>query len=167
VKDTTGKPVDVVTALRLGRDRLRAERDRAAASSAQAAAPSTHDLMPLDLAARVIFRRVYADRSHGGMPTRMTAHLDALAYTIAELAPIYVYEANGHALRAISREDLSGGLFQEGARALAYIDGRRAVRNLAFNATSINAVIQTLMASSNSAQDAQNSSAKRSAANQG
>jgi hypothetical protein len=156
-KDAAGPPVDVMTALRLGRDRLRAERERVPRSCAEPAAlepPSTHDLMPLDLAATVIFRRVYANRTHTGTPTRMTGHLDALAYTIAELAPIYVYEANGHSVRALSRDDLAGALFQDGARALAYVDGRAAVRNLAFNATSITAIIQTLIASSKSGQEA-------------
>jgi hypothetical protein len=154
VKDTAAQPVDVVTALRLGRDRLRAERDRAPRDCAEVALepPHSHDLMPLDLAATVIFRRVYAERMLTGTPPRMSAHLDALAYTMAELAPIYVYEATGHAVRALSREDLTGGLFQDGAKALTYLDGRDAVRNLAFNATSINAVIQTLIASSNSVQ---------------
>ena len=101
----------------------------------------------------MIFRRVYAERLHAGTPTRVTAHLDALAYTIAELAPIYVYEANGHAVRALSRADLAGALFQDGAKVLAYIDGRPALRNLAFNATSIHSVIQTLIAASNSGQE--------------
>ena len=109
-------------------------------------APSPHDLMPLDLAAETVFRRVYEKRAHmrpgAGRPL---AHFDGLAYTIAEMGPIYVYESDGRGVRPLSAAELAGGLFQEGARALTYVDGRAPVRHLAVSVRHVEAVIATLI----------------------
>jgi hypothetical protein len=142
---------DLVTALRLGRDRLLLERAKGRRAGVEARAlkqPSLHDLMPLDLAALIIFRRVYAERMPANATTRVNAHLDGLAYTIAELAPVYVYEENASSVRLVSQGELQGGLFQGGAKFISYIDGRPGLKNLAVNAKHVESVIQTLIASS-------------------
>jgi hypothetical protein len=141
---------DLITALRLGRDRLHAERDRARRACVDARAlrpPSLHDLMPLDLAAGVIFRRVYSERMPVLTAPRSSAHLDGLAYAIADLAPIYVYEQSGGSVRQLSRQELDGGLFQNGAKTISYIDGRPALRDLALSVKHIEAIVQALLAS--------------------
>jgi len=151
-KRIVAQAVDLITALRLGRDRLFAEHRRARQTWADSRAlrlPSLHDLMPLDLAAAVIFRRVYGQQTHLHSPTRLSAHLDGLAYAIAELAPIYVYQRNGGPVRQLSREELAGALFQGGAKTISYIDGRAALADLALNARQVEALIRTLVASSN------------------
>jgi hypothetical protein len=156
-KRIVAQAADLITALRLGRDRLYAERERArhtCAASRALRAPSLHDLMPLDLAAAVIFRRVYGEHMPLHSPTRLSAHLDGLAYTIAELAPIYVYQRNGGSVRPLSREELAGALFQGGAKTISYIDGRAALADLALNARQVEALIHTLVASSNVSRDA-------------
>ena len=140
---------DLIAALRLGRDRLLARREgkgRLAGSSA-AKSPSIHDLVPLDTAATVIFRRVYLEQTPLGTLGRLPAHLDGLAYTIAELVPIYVFEPSGGVVRELAREEIAGGLFQGGAKEISFIDGRERIGNLALNAKDIDAVIQTLVES--------------------
>ena len=114
---------------------------------------SAHELMPLDLAAASIFRRVYEERMQVGVPGRPAAHLDGLAYTIAELAPVYVYEGGGGAVRALSAAELAGGLFQGGARTLAYLDGRPPISCLAVRVRDVPAVIDALSAAANSGHD--------------
>jgi hypothetical protein len=105
--------------------------------------------MPLDLAVFQIFRRVYQDRLHVAAPGRSTAHLDGLAYVIAEYTPIYTYAPHGGSARALTKAELAGGLFQDGAKALIYIDGRPTVEHLAVSAKTVPAVTVTLIAASN------------------
>jgi hypothetical protein len=115
-------------------------------------APSPHDLVPLDLATASIFRRVYEERMQVGVPGRPGAHLDGLAYTVAEITRIYVYGGDG-AARPLSAPELAGGLFQDGARTLAFIDGRPPISNLAVRATDVPALIDVLNAAANSGHD--------------
>ena len=103
--------------------------------------------MPLDLAARAIFRRVYEERTGLGVAARPGAHLDGLAYVIAELAPIYVYENEGRSIVPLSKDDLAGGLFQNGGKRLAYVDGRRTITRLAVSVENIEVITKTLIAS--------------------
>ena len=110
------------------------------------AEPSAHDLMPLDMAASVVFRRVYEKRMFLGMRGSPTRHLDALAYTIVELAAVYLYDTDGRSLRRISDEELRGALFQDGARSISYVDGRTPLTNLAVSVRDVNAIIQKLIA---------------------
>ncbi len=104
--------------------------------------------MPLDMAVKLVFRRVYEEKIQLGLSGGLTAHIDGLAYTIAELVPIYVYEPNGHSVRALSKEELAGALFQDGAKAIRYIDGRPVIRNLAVSVKAIPQVIESLIAAS-------------------
>src|SRR5688572_11174187 len=110
------------------------------------AEPSAHDLMPLDMAASMVFRRVYEKRVLLGTRGTPTRHLDALAYTIVELAAVYLYDTDGRWLRRISDDELRGALFQYGARQISYVDGRTPITNLAVSIRDVNAVIQKLMA---------------------
>jgi hypothetical protein len=139
------RTVDLVTALRVGRDRLHHRALRACPKARAARKPSAHDLMPLDLAALTIFRRVYEERLHLRPTARLAAHLDTLAYTIAGLVPIYVYERAGRSLRPLSREELDEALFKDGAKGICYTDGRPSIHDLAISAKDVQAVIQTLL----------------------
>jgi hypothetical protein len=107
-----------------------------------------HDLMPLDLAVKLVFRRVYEEPMQMAVSGRAGAHLDGLAYAFAELMPIFVYQQDGRTVREITKGELAHGLFQDGARRLAYVDGRPAIDNLAVSAKNINPVIQALRAAS-------------------
>jgi hypothetical protein len=105
-----------------------------------------HDLMPLHLAALVVFKRVYEKRSTTRTLGRLDAHLDGLAYAIGELAPLYVLNPDGASARPLAKKELDGGLFQDGARCLSFIDGRPAISNLAISAKAIGPVIDALLA---------------------
>jgi hypothetical protein len=157
-KMIVGKTAALLNTLHQRRDLLRQQREAARLRCTEArfmrARPSPHDLMPLDLATRAIFRRVYEERTGLGVAARPGAHLDGLAYVIAELAPIYVYEHEGRSVTQLSKEDLAGGLFQNGGKKLAYIDGRRAITRLAVNVANIEAVTKTLIASFQFGRDA-------------
>lgn len=135
--------------VKLGREALRVQRQSMRAAVAQARTlrtASPHDLVPLDLAVSAIFRRVYQGRMNIGTPGRSTAHLDALAYLIAEHAPIYTYKRDGDSVRVLAKEELVGGLFQGGARTLAFVDGRATITELAVSAKTIDAIVTTLIA---------------------
>ena len=100
-----------------------------------------HTLMPLKLAAELIFSKLYADRSVG----RRDEMLDSIATTIAVLAPIYEYGPDSHQRpRALSRAELEGGMFKGGALTLQFIDGRIARTSLAVSADDVSATIQAL-----------------------
>src|SRR3954470_366192 len=109
---------------------------------------SAHDLMPLDLAVSLLFRRVYEEPMQTVAGGRARSHLDGLAYLVSELAPIYVYKPDGKQRRRLSESDLAGALFQDGAKRIAYVDGRPAIENLAISVKKIQALIQALTAAS-------------------
>ena len=108
--------------------------------------PSMHDLVPLDLMARSIFRKVYEERFGLRVSSRQNAHLDGLGYTIAALRPIYTYESTGQRLRPVSKQELSAGLFRHGAREMYFIDGRPTLSHLAAAADVAPAIIEALRA---------------------
>ena len=103
-----------------------------------------HHLVPLELAVRTVFTRVYSERLLVSVPVRSTAHLDGLAYTMTELTPIYVYRADGGDTRALSKAELEGGHFWDGAKELYFVDGRPALKNLAVKVSAIGAVVKAL-----------------------
>jgi hypothetical protein len=92
----------------------------------------------------MVFRRVYEERML--LRESQTRHLDGLAYTIAELAPIYIYDPRGSSLRRISDDELRGALFQDGAKSISYVDRRTPITNLAVSIKNVDAVIQKLIA---------------------
>ena len=108
--------------------------------------PSAHDLMPLEMAAAMVFRRVYEERKLPGLRGTEARHLDGLAYTIAELAAVYIYDTNGSSLRRLSDDELRGALFQDGAKRISYVDGRKRITNLAVSIKEVEAVIGKLIA---------------------
>jgi hypothetical protein len=106
---------------------------------------SAHDMVPLELAVLTIFRSVYDKLERGQADrARQASHLDALAYTVAALRPLYAYEADGSALRRIYGEELSNGLFRGGGKEMHFLDGRCPIRGVAVAAEHIPLVIQAL-----------------------
>jgi hypothetical protein len=105
--------------------------------------------MPLNLAVSLIFRRVYEERLHVGVPGRSTVHLDGLAYVVAEYTQIYTYAQNGNSARALTKEELAGGLFQNGAKTLNYVDGRATINELAVSAKVVEPIVVALITAGN------------------
>jgi hypothetical protein len=107
-------------------------------------AVTAHELIPLDLAAAAVYRRAYDDFVNSPVQGRPTAHLDAVAYSIAELANVYAYTCDGKSVRVLSKEELSGALFRDGARTATYLDGRPDIKNLALSAKALEAIVLAL-----------------------
>ena len=108
--------------------------------------PSLHALLPLELAVRTIFRRVYEERLAQAVSSRHDAHLDGLAYTVASLSPIYVcQDLAGKNVRRLSGEELSTGLFRDGARDMHFMDGRPPLRGLALHVDAVQRIIEILL----------------------
>lgn len=105
---------------------------------------SLHDLMPLDLAVLTIFRRVYEARSKNAVSSRDFGHLDGLAYMIAGVWPVYVYEEHGTAFRRVTSEEVSLALFRSGGKEMQFIDGRAPLRSLAVHADTVSAAAAML-----------------------
>jgi hypothetical protein len=59
--------------------------------------PSLHDLIPFDLALRLIFRRIYIEKMVTAVAGK--AHLDGLAHVVSAIVPVYIYTPDGLTLR--------------------------------------------------------------------
>jgi hypothetical protein len=104
-----------------------------------------HTLLPLRLAAELIFSKVY----EGRVVTSREEALDSIASTIAVLVPIYEYSADSQQpARRLSRVELEGGMFKGGARELRFIDGREPRLSLAVAANDVTHTIDTLKSAS-------------------
>jgi hypothetical protein len=87
-------------------------------------------LLPLDLATRLLFDRIYGGRpdAPGVEPTR----LDAMAALVSQMITVYTYHPARGEARKLSDDDLSGGIFRMGAQEFHYIlGGHPPIRNLA------------------------------------
>lgn len=102
---------------------------------------SLHDLMPLDLAVLTISRRVYEARS---VSSRDFGHLDGLAYMIAGVWPIYVYEEHGTGFRRLTSEEISHAIFRSGGKEMRFVDGRAPLQRLAVHAETVSAAAAIL-----------------------
>src|SRR4029453_3236271 len=89
---------------------------------------SVHDLIPFDLALRLIFRRIYADRMHVAVAGE--AHVDGLAHVVSPMAPLYTYTDDRGVVRQLSSNELRGGLFESAGRTVYFLDGRPRGTNL-------------------------------------
>ena len=106
--------------------------------------PRAHDLVPLELATALIFRRVYEERIQVRVEGRSKAHLDGLAYLIANMVTLYTYAQDGSDIRELPKEAIATGLFRDGARVLYFLDGREPITNLALKADAINSVVSAM-----------------------
>ena len=93
--------------------------------------PSLSDqLVPLDLAVRQVFRRVYRHRPAAAPP--QPERLDAIAQAWSRILKVYSYDprkCEAHQLRA---EEIAGAVFRKGAQELfCAMHERPAIRNLA------------------------------------
>lgn len=91
--------------------------------------PSVHDLVPFDLALRLIFQRIYVERIH----TAVASHgrLDGLANVVSSVVPLYLYTADREFVRLVEASELKGGLFADGGKSVHFLDGRPVLGNLA------------------------------------
>jgi hypothetical protein len=101
-------------------------------------------LVSLDVAARMVHRRAYPQQYAIVEPVLSEHQLDALAQLISKLAPIYTVIYRSARYRQLPQGDLSGAVFREGARELAFQDGREPIRYLAVRVETTSVVARRL-----------------------
>jgi hypothetical protein len=99
--------------------------------------------MPLELAARAIYRRVYEDKHRKAGLACSPEHLNGIAYALAALQPLYVVEET---VRPIGKEDVLKGLFRDGGRRMIFLDGRAPIERLSVSAAKLDDVVRALLA---------------------
>jgi hypothetical protein len=103
---------------------------------------SVHDLIPFDLALRLIFRRIYVDMMH--VVVAGQAHFDGLAHVVSAMVPLYTYTDGSGVVRQLSHDELKGGLFESAGKSVYFVDGRPRVTNLGVTSEAIAAAIAAL-----------------------
>jgi hypothetical protein len=99
-----------------------------------------HDLVPLELAARTIYQRVYEEQHRNTGRACGVDELNGIAYAIISLLPIFTYDDNPQTLRQLSDDEVLKGLLRDGGRMLIFIDGRATIPNLAVSTTELERV---------------------------
>jgi hypothetical protein len=88
-------------------------------------------LVSLAIAARMVHRRAYPQQYSIAEPALSERQLDALAHVISSLGAIYTVDYRSARYRELAQGDLAGAVFRDGARELAFGDGREPIRYLA------------------------------------
>jgi hypothetical protein len=101
-------------------------------------------LVSLAVAARMVHRRAYPQQYAIAEPALSERQLDALAHVISTLAAIYTVNYRSARYRQLAEADLAGAVFREGARELAFGDGRDPIRYLAARVEATNLVARKL-----------------------
>lgn len=103
-----------------------------------------HELIPLDLATKSVYARLYAEQHAKAGRTCTEQDLNALATAITALVPLFTYDGEGANLARLDAADIKAGLFRGGARRLIFLDGRPALENLAVKAHHLEGVVFAL-----------------------
>lgn len=101
-------------------------------------------LVSLAIAARMVHRRAYPQQYAIAEPVLSEQQLDSLAHVICSIAPIYTVNYRSARYRLLEPAELAGAIFREGARELAFADGRLPIRYLAARVESTSHVAQKL-----------------------
>ena len=99
-----------------------------------------HELVPLGLATRTIYAKVYQGV---GSPGRLIG----LAHTVAALAPLYTHNSDGSDIRLLTDAELLSGFFRKDGAELHFTDGRPPIVNIAATHRTIELVAGILLAS--------------------
>lgn len=104
-----------------------------------------HDLIPLPVAARVVYARIYEDKTASRGASLLLERLDDVAAAIAGLASLYAYEpARSSAVRRLTPGELQGGTFRSAGNELHFNNGREPLRNMAVARADLEQVIALL-----------------------
>jgi hypothetical protein len=79
----------------------------------------------------MVHRRAYPQQYAIAEPALSERQLDALAHVISSLGAIYTVNYRSARYRQLEKADLAGALFRDGAREIAFGDGREPIRYLA------------------------------------
>jgi hypothetical protein len=103
-----------------------------------------HDLVPLELAARTIYQRVYEEQHRKAGLACGLDQLNGVAYAIISLVPTFTYDKDPQDLRQLSADEVLKGLLREGGRSMIFLDGRAAIVVLAVSAAELERVENAL-----------------------
>jgi hypothetical protein len=103
---------------------------------------SKHDLVPVPLAARMVYERAY-----GASPpaAHLTDRLNGLAYWLARLGTMYAMDEGNCAPRRLSPRDLSSGHFRHGGGELHFLDDRSPITDIAVTQDCIEKAVNALL----------------------
>jgi hypothetical protein len=92
-----------------------------------AARISKHDLIPVPLAARMVYQRAY-----GASPpeAHLEERLNGLAYRLASAGGVYAMEGPKSGPRRLSPGEIASGHFRNGGQELHFLDERAPIRHL-------------------------------------
>jgi hypothetical protein len=103
-----------------------------------------HTLVPLALAVHVVWSRIY-ESGGGGAGEAKERLLNSIASKLAAKGTVYEYGADARARpRAISPNEIEGGVFRGAGKELCFDDGRPTRRHLAIPADDVTAAIDAL-----------------------
>lgn len=101
-----------------------------------------HPLVPMPLAARMVYERAYGSEP----PERHLAErLNGLAYCLASLGPLYALESPEAAPRALSSSELAWGHFRNGGGELHFLDERAPILHVGVTRDCIERAIAALV----------------------
>jgi hypothetical protein len=88
---------------------------------------SKQDLIPVPLAARMVYQRAY-----GATPpeTHLADRLNGLAYYLASAGGVYAVEEGRAAPRRLSSDEIASGHFRNGGKELHFLDERSPIVNM-------------------------------------
>jgi hypothetical protein len=101
---------------------------------------STGSLVPLHMAARMVYAAVYQARKNAASHER----LGGLAQAIVALIPIYTIACGETEPRRIPEAQLAGGVIKLGGKEVQFTDGRPAITGVLVTRTGIDHVIKLL-----------------------
>jgi hypothetical protein len=103
---------------------------------------STGSLVPLHMAARIVYAAVYQPHKSAASHER----LGGLAQAIVALIPIYTIPRGETQPRRIPEPQLTGGVIRLGGKEVRFTDGRPAITGVLVTRTGIDHVIKLLSA---------------------
>ena len=105
---------------------------------------AANDLVPLELAVRTVYARVYEAQHRKAGLVCSPEQLDGIAHAMAALVPVFAYDKDPAGVRRLSDQELQKGLFREGGRIMIFLDGRAPIRTFAVSAQALDIVVREL-----------------------
>jgi hypothetical protein len=104
---------------------------------------SKHELIPVALAARIVYQRAY-----GAAPpeAHLNDRLNGLAYCLASRGRVYAIADRGSPPRRLSRDEIASGHFRNGGKELHFLDERAPLLHIGVTQDCIEKAVKALQA---------------------
>jgi hypothetical protein len=103
---------------------------------------SKHELIPVPLAARIVYQRAYGEAPP---QAHLSERLNGLAYRLASHGRVYAIAAKGAPPRRLSREEIAAGHFRHGGRELHFLDERAPLLHIGVTQECIEKAVKALL----------------------